>query len=224
LTREALTQAASEYARANKVIGIYGMGLTQHRRGVECVQMLSNLLLLRGNIGKPDLLPCRGRIELDSQAGGLQSVTTEDSTGYMHASHGVAAPASPQLLSEPAIVAGIAKATLPANPHIDWDRWVGSYDLIRDEIAAIYPEIFHDGFADGDRVIATTAVSDGVPRQVADLQLRCYDIPPGCLAGYYPECNPLIPLSHHAQGSFVPAGKSIPVRLRKMPTEAAGAR
>ena len=35
------------------VIGIYGMGLTQHRNGVENVQMLVNLLLLRGNIGKP---------------------------------------------------------------------------------------------------------------------------------------------------------------------------
>ena len=38
---------------ADAVIGIYGMGLTQHRNGVENVQMLVNLLLLRGNIGKP---------------------------------------------------------------------------------------------------------------------------------------------------------------------------
>jgi hypothetical protein len=33
--------------------------------------------------------------------------------------------------------------------------------------------------------------------------------------GYYPECNRLIPLSHHAESSQVPASKSIPVRLRK---------
>ena len=32
-------------------------------------------------------------------------------------------------------------------------------------------------------------------------------------AGYYPECNPLVPLWHHAEGSKVPAAKSIPVRV-----------
>ena len=34
-----------------------------------------------------------------------------------------------------------------------------------------------------------------------------------CIGGYYPECNPLIPLWHHAEGSKVPAAKSIPVRV-----------
>jgi len=34
-------------------------------------------------------------------------------------------------------------------------------------------------------------------------------------AGYFPECNPFIPLWHHAEGSYVPAAKSIPVRLRQ---------
>jgi molybdopterin-dependent oxidoreductase alpha subunit len=421
LTRAALEQAAAEYARATKVIAIYGMGLTQHRRGVECVQMVSNLLLLRGNMGKPGagicpvrghsnvqgqrtvgitekpelapldkleqrygfkaprtkglntvetcngvldgsvkgfialggnfvravpetalleaawpaleltvqiatklnrshlihgrsayLLPCRGRIEIDLQASGAQSVSTEDSTGYMHASVGIARPASENLRSEPAIIAGIAKAALPPNPRIDWDRWVGDYRLIRDEIAAALPDIFHDfnrrretpggfrrplavahrqwktkngkanfivpasliedpdvqrmqpcgeqvlrlmtmrsddqfnttvytlndrfrgvvgtrrllfanpedlvrlGLADGDCVIAETAVTDGVARRVSGLRLKSYDIPLGCLAGYYPECNPLIPLWHHAKDSAVPAGKSIPVRLIKM--------
>jgi hypothetical protein len=33
------------------------------------------------------------------------------------------------------------------------------------------------------------------------------------VAGYLPECNPLIPLSHHAKESKVPAAKSIPVRI-----------
>jgi anaerobic selenocysteine-containing dehydrogenase len=73
------------------------------------------------------------------------------------------------------------------------------------------------GLADGDQVIAESAVTDGVARRVAGLQIKSYDIPLGCLAGYYPECNPLIPLWHHAKGSAVPAGKSIPVRLIKMP-------
>jgi hypothetical protein len=34
------------------------------------------------------------------------------------------------------------------------------------------------------------------------------------VAGYFPECNPLVPLAHHAEGSKVPAFKSVPVRLR----------
>ena len=38
-----------------------------------------------------------------------------------------------------------------------------------------------------------------------------YAVPEGCCAAYYPECNPLIPLSHHAEGSKVPAAKSVPV-------------
>jgi molybdopterin-dependent oxidoreductase alpha subunit len=253
LTRDALIQAATTYGAANAVIGVYGMGLTQHRRGVLNVQMLSNLLLLRGNIGKrgagicpvrghsnvqgqrtvgitekPELapldklkelygfepprnkglgtvetcegvldgsvrafiglggnfvravpettlveaawrklrltvqiatklnrshvihgeiaylLPCLGRIEIDHQATGDQIVSMEDSTGHMHASHPVAEPASEHLRSEIAIVAGLAKATLPPNPEVHWDRWTGDYALIRDEIARTFNEIFHD--------------------------------------------------------------------------------
>jgi molybdopterin-dependent oxidoreductase alpha subunit len=419
LGRAALEEAAKEYARANRVMAIYGMGLTQHRRGVEAVLMLTNMLLLRGNMGKfgagicpvrghsnvqgqrtvgitekPELapldmlerrygfkaprmkglntvetcrgvidgrvkgffglggnfvravpetqkieaawsrleltvqiatklnrshlvhgktaylLPCLGRIEVDEQLSGAQSVTTEDSTGVMHPSTGVAEPASAHLLSETAIVAGIAKASLAANPALRWDRWVADYSLIRDEIAAIYPDIFHDfnqrrqvlggfrrpvpasvrvwktpngkanfiapaglvedpdvaaaapdpevlrlmtirsddqfnttiytlndrfrgiedgrriifmspsdlarlGFADGDVVSVFTAVDDGVERVVRQMKIIAFDIPTGCIAGYYPECNPLVPLWHHAKDSFVPAAKSIPVRLVK---------
>ena len=45
--------------------------------------------------------------------------------------------------------------------------------------------------------------------------MTLYDIPRGCVAGYYPKCNPLIPLWHHAV-SKVPAAKSIPIRIRKV--------
>ncbi len=58
------------------------------------------------------ILPCLGRTERDVQAGGEQRVTVEDSMSMVHASHGTNPPASPMLLSEPAIVAGIAGATL----------------------------------------------------------------------------------------------------------------
>jgi molybdopterin-dependent oxidoreductase alpha subunit len=69
LSRTAIEAAATVYANANRVIGIYGMGLTQHRAGVEAVQMLANLLLLRGNIGKSGagICPVRGHSNVQGQ-------------------------------------------------------------------------------------------------------------------------------------------------------------
>ncbi|MBE7198806.1 MAG: FdhF/YdeP family oxidoreductase [Parafilimonas terrae] len=253
LTRHAIEGAAAVYARSKAVIGVYGMGLTQHRLGTETVRTLANLLLLRGNIGKrgagicpvrghsnvqgqrtvgitekpelvpndklrelygfeppmekglntvetcegildgsvkafiglggnflravPDtgrmepawtsqrltvqiatklnrshlvngsvayLLPCLGRLEIDRQASGPQSVSMEDSTARFHGSRGAADPVSPDLRSEPWIVANLAKACLPPNPKIDWDAWVGDYGRVRDAIEATYPSVFHD--------------------------------------------------------------------------------
>ena len=251
LTRRAMESVARHYARAERVIGIFGMGLTQHVAGVENVQMLVNLLLLRGNIGKagaglcavrghsnvqgqrtvgitekpelapldvlkerygfepprhkgyttveaceamiagkvkaflalggnftravPELprveaawrklrltvsiatklnrshvvhgeiayiLPCLGRIEIDEQASGPQAVSIEDSLAHFHGSRGHVKPASPHLRSEPAIVAGIAKAVLPASPRVPWDAWVGDYALVRAAIEATFPATF----------------------------------------------------------------------------------
>lgn len=418
LTRAALEAAATEYARAKAVMILYGMGITQHREGVLAVQMLTNLMLLGGNIGKkgagicpirghsnvqgqrtvgitekpelvpmdklaelynfeppketglttvdtceavldggidafiglggnfaraiPDqgvldpawknvpltvqiatklnrshivhgraayLLPCLGRIEVDRQTGGEQTVTVEDSTACIHASKGMVEPASEHLLSEPAIVAALAKSILPPNPMIDWDAWVADYGLVRSAIEQTYPEQFKDfnqrmgqpggfhrplpaakrewktktgkanfivpagfgedpdmqfdgertlrlmttrgdsqfnttvyalddrfrgitksrdvllmnkddmirlGLAEDDTVTATTVAKDDMLRELTGLQVHAYDIPAGCVMGYYPECNRLIPLSHHAKRSKVPAGKAIPIRLRKM--------
>jgi len=421
LSRAAMEAAATAYAGCQRVIVAYGMGITQHRHGVEAVQMLVNLLLLRGNMGKegagilpvrghsnvqgqrtvgitekavqvpvdnlrrqfgfeppsedgvntveacegilagrirgfigmggnfvravPDssriepawrrlrlsvqvstklnrshlvtgevsyILPCLGRTEIDRQATGEQRHTTEDSTACIRAWRGAAEPAGELLLSEPAIVARLAKATLVDNPNLDWDAWVGNYDLIREAIAESYPEIFHDfnvrmmepggfhrplgasqrrwdtetgkanfinppelaadpdteeggherhdvlqmmtlrsndqfnttvygyddrfrgihgtravimmnrndivrlGLAEGDQIEAVTEVDDGVHRSVGPLRVTPYNIPEGCCAGYYPECNVLLPVWHHAKRSKVPAAKSIPVRLRKV--------
>ncbi len=416
LRRADLESAAAVYCAAGAVMGIYGMGLTQHRNGVQNVEMIVNLLLLRGNIGKPGagvcpvrghsnvqgqrtvgitekpelapldkleaqygftaprktgmntveaceailarkvqafiglggnfvravpervlmeaawreipltvqiatklnrnhvihgkasyVLPCLGRIEIDRQAGGPQDVTVEDSTGCMHGSRGRAEPVADTLLSEPAIVAGIAKATLAPNPKLDWDRWVADYGLVREAIAATYPEIFHDfnarmwtpgGFRrplgaahrvwktesgkahftapgtldgnpdlaggratmrlftvrsdgqfnttiynyddrfrgvqgsrmvlfmaradmarhalrEGELVTLRTAADDGVERKVAGLAVVPYDVPEGCIAGYYPELNDLIPLWHHAKESKVPAAKAIDVFVER---------
>ncbi|KQQ35929.1 formate dehydrogenase [Methylobacterium sp. Leaf125] len=253
LTREALEAAATVYGRARSVIAVYGMGLTQHRRGTEGVQMLVNLMLLRGNVGRPGaglcpvrghsnvqgqrtvgitekpelapldklkdlygfepprekgrntveacegivtgevkafiglggnfvravpdtvrmeeawrglrlsvqistklnrshlvhgavsyILPCLGRIEVDMQASGPQSVSMEDSTSCFHGSRGQTKPVSDQVRSEPWIVAELAKALLPSNPKVDWDGWVGDYARVRAAIEATYPDVFHD--------------------------------------------------------------------------------
>src|SRR3546814_7882787 len=64
------------------------------------------LLLARETI----ILPCLGRTELDVQEHGPQWITVEDSMSMVHASLGMLKPAAPDLLSEPAIVAGIDKA------------------------------------------------------------------------------------------------------------------
>ena len=416
LTRSALEAAATVYAHAKSVMFIYGMGLTQHKKGVETIQTMVNLALMRGNVGRPGagicpvrghsnvqgqrtvgitekpdkvpqdklkqlygiatpqqkgvntveacekiidgsvravvllggnlvrsvpdhrriepawrklrltvqiltklnrtalihgevsyILPCLGRIEIDVQASGPQAVSMEDSTGCMHGSRGQVKPASPHLLSEQKIVAELAKAALPAGSNtIPWDEWVADYSKVRDAIAATYPDIFHDlntrmwkpggfhrplparkrewktktgkanfitpkslaedidtpedqrdivqlitlrsngqfnttvynyddrfrgiygsrhvvlmnqndidrlGFKEGNLVALKTAVDDGVERKVEGLRVVAYDIPEGCIAGYYPECNPLLPLWHYAEGSKTPAAKSIPVRV-----------
>ena len=90
------------------------------------------------------LLPCLGRTEIDEQASGPQAVSIEDSLAHFHGSRGKVKPASEALLSEAAITAGIALATLPANPRIPWTDWVGDYAIIRDAIEATWPATFKD--------------------------------------------------------------------------------
>ncbi|MDR5741413.1 FdhF/YdeP family oxidoreductase [Caballeronia sp. LZ016] len=85
------------------------------------------------------ILPCLGRTELDVQASGPQTVTVEDSMSMVHASRGSLPPASGHLLSEPAIVARMAKATLD-DASLDWDGWVADYSRIRDLIEAVFPQ------------------------------------------------------------------------------------
>ncbi|PLZ02172.1 formate dehydrogenase [Burkholderia sp. WAC0059] len=416
VSRAEIGQAARTYMHARAAMAFYGMGLTQHRKGVHNIQMLTNLLLLKGNMGRPGagicpvrghsnvqgqrtvgitekpelvpldqlkkqygfepprdkgldtvqtceaviqgrvkafvmlggnfvravpdtgqvepawrrlrltvnvvtkfnrsclmhgevsyVLPCRGRIEIDRQATGEQAVSIEDSTGCYHGSRGFHEPASEHLLSEPAIVAGLAKATLKGKSAVDWDAWVGNYGLVRDAIAQTYPEIFANfnrrlwepggfhrpiaarerkwntangkanffavsslrenpdmpetsdsrvvqlmttrgdsqfnttvyglddrfrgvwgtrsvllmnrsdmaklGVEEGALLRAETIAHDGIVRTVAGLRATGFDIPAGCAAGYYPELNVLVPVWHCAEGSHVPATKSIPIRV-----------
>ena len=247
LTRAALEEVAQAYARSSATIVSYGMGVTQHNTGTANVRLIADLLLMRGNFGKPGagicplrghsnvqgnrtvgitekpseaflarldaqfgfqsprahghdavkamqamcdgsakaliclggnlavalpdpvqcvagmkaldlsvhlgtklnrshllvgketfLLPVLGRTERDMQAGGPQSVTVEDSMSMVHASAGRLQPASVHLRSEPAIVAGMARATLP-HSRVDWLGLVTDYDRIRDLIERTVP-------------------------------------------------------------------------------------
>ena len=415
LNRVDLEAAADVYIESERVIGVYGMGLTQHVHGSQAIGMLVNLLLMRGNIGRegagispvrghsnvqgqrtvgisekpelvpldrlaemfdfepprekglttvdacegirdgsvqgfvslggnfvraiPDrdvmepawrqqaltvyiatklnrshlvhgrvsyLLPCLARPEEDMQQSGPQSVSIEDSFSHIHGSIGKRKPASEHLLSEPAIVAGMAKATLAANPKLQWDAWIADYGRIRDLIAQTYPEQFHDfnkrmfqpggfyrgnaaheriwktesgkaeftdpsvlsslgvgeapgryhlitlrsndqfnttiyghsdrlrglegsreivlinpaemeraGLKEGDVVSLVGDAGDDVQREVNGLTVVAFNLPDGCLGGYYPEMNALVPLWYHDQASKTPASKGVPVRIRR---------
>lgn len=256
LKRADLERVAGAYAKSTAAIVTYGMGITQHNTGTANVKLIADLLLLRGNIGKPGagicplrghsnvqgnrtvgitekpsgdfldrleavfgftpprkhghdavqamqamvrgtakaliclggnlavampdpelcftamkrlrlsvhlgtklnrshllvgeetfLLPVLGRTEIDLQAGGPQSVTVEDSMSMVHASAGKLKPASEFLRSEAAIVAGMARATLP-DSKVNWLELIDDYDRIRDLIERTIP-----GFDDYNRRI-----------------------------------------------------------------------
>ena len=69
------------------------------------------------------------------------------------------------------------------------------------------------GLVAEQRIALTSAAEDGIARRVEGLRVIPYDIPRGCLAGYFPELNPLSPLSRGDLASGTPASKGIPVRL-----------
>jgi molybdopterin-dependent oxidoreductase alpha subunit len=85
------------------------------------------------------ILPCLGRTEQDVQATGEQFVTTENSMGVIQLSQGTLTPASPHLLSEPAIVCRLARAVFGPSSPVPWDEFFANYDLIRDAIEAVVP-------------------------------------------------------------------------------------
>ncbi|BCM93352.1 putative oxidoreductase [Abditibacteriota bacterium] len=98
--------------------------------------------LHRGHLVTGDralILPCLGRTERDTQTSGDQFVTVENSMGIVHASHGRLEPASPELKSEPAIVAGLARAVLGKTSKVNWEELTQNYDLTRDRIERVIP-------------------------------------------------------------------------------------
>lgn len=111
-------------------------GLRRCRLTVQVSTKLNRSHLVHGK--KALILPCLGRTERDEQTGGLQGVTVEDAMSMVHLSMGRKQPASAHLLSEPAIIAGMAKATLPGT-RTPWDAYIADYDRIRDVMARVLP-------------------------------------------------------------------------------------
>ena len=99
----------------------------------------SHLLLAKTSI----ILPVLGRTDQDMQRFGPQSVTVEDSMSMVHASRGFLKPPGEEIRSEPAIIAGIAKATLGERYGIGWDGMIEDYNRIREKIEIVFPD-FHD--------------------------------------------------------------------------------
>lgn len=85
------------------------------------------------------ILPTLGRTEVDLQESGPQFLSVEDSVCAVHATHGSVPPVAPGILSEVAIVARLAAATLGDGLGIDWTAFEGDYDLIRDRISRVVP-------------------------------------------------------------------------------------
>jgi molybdopterin-dependent oxidoreductase alpha subunit len=85
------------------------------------------------------ILPCLGRSEEDLQATGKQWLTVEDSMGIINPSQGFLPPASPKLMSDVAIIAKLAHATLGPRTTVKWLDFAGDYHLIRDAISRVIP-------------------------------------------------------------------------------------
>jgi molybdopterin-dependent oxidoreductase alpha subunit len=107
------------------------------------------------------ILPTLGRTERDVQVGPNgksteQFVTVEDSMSMVHASRGRLAPASKHLLSEPAIVARLARRVLGEASRTPWEEFEKDYATVRDRIAKVIP-----GFEDFNARVAGSAGRPG---------------------------------------------------------------
>ena len=92
------------------------------------------------------------------------------------------------------------------------DRYRGVYG--QRKVVFINPQDMDEqGLAEGQQVDIETLWNDGITRQVQGFVLVPYNIPRGNLAAYYPETNPLVPLSSFGDDSGTPTSKSVPVKI-----------
>ena len=101
--------------------------------GVHVTTKLNRSHLITG--GSAIILPTLGRTDIDTQSGGVQSVTVEDTFGFVKLSQGVLSPPSGTMQSEVEIVCNIARRTVGHVGVIRWREFAADYDTIRDCIA-----------------------------------------------------------------------------------------
>jgi len=98
------------------------------------------------------------------------------------------------------------------------DRYRGVFGR-RDVIFLNAEDLSQRGLADGDSLDVEAPrhpeEADDRPRLVRRLTAVAYNIPKGTAAGYYPEMNGLIALSHYDKKSGTPSYKAVPVRIKK---------
>ncbi|PQA55682.1 FdhF/YdeP family oxidoreductase [Siphonobacter curvatus] len=85
------------------------------------------------------ILPVISRSEKDLVNGELQHVSTENSMGVIESSRGVLEPISEHLINETHVACRMAKAVLGERSVIDWDRFMNSYDAIREDVEQCIP-------------------------------------------------------------------------------------
>ncbi len=83
------------------------------------------------------------------------------------------------------------------------------------QVLYVHPDdLAAQGLADGDEVDISTVWDDGIERVARSYRLISYPTARGCVAGYFPELNVLVPLESVAEDSNTPTSKSVVVRLR----------
>jgi molybdopterin-dependent oxidoreductase alpha subunit len=84
LKKADLRRVAEAYVKSNATILTYGMGITQHNRGTDNVRLLVNLLLMRGNIGKPGAGVCPLRGHSNVQGNRTVGITEKPSSDFLN--------------------------------------------------------------------------------------------------------------------------------------------
>ncbi|MBC8084652.1 MAG: FdhF/YdeP family oxidoreductase, partial [Hymenobacter sp.] len=98
--------------------------------------------LNRGHLvtGKTSLLlPCFTHSDIDMQRAGQQMTSCENSMGVVSQNKGILVPLEGEMLSEVAIISGVAIATLGDRTTTDWVAMTENYDVIRNHIARVIP-------------------------------------------------------------------------------------
>lgn len=101
-----------------------------------------SIKLNRGHLihGKEALiLPTISRSEKDIFNGELQHISTENAMGIVEWSKGMLPPISKDLINETHIACRMAKATLGSRSVVDWDKYMNSYEAVRNDIEKCIP-------------------------------------------------------------------------------------